>query len=127
MKRWQAVGDLRVEIEAVLSDPRGLEIQPAPATRAQPTWKVAALVLAGTIVGAAITGAGLWSLRPSSVPANIPRFPFVLPEDQTFTRTGRHLVAISPDGANLVYVADERLYLRRMGDMAARPIPVGRR
>jgi serine/threonine-protein kinase len=47
-KRWQAVGDLRVEIESVLADPRGVEIK-APALAQRPArWKVAALAARGT-------------------------------------------------------------------------------
>jgi len=122
-KRWQAVGDLRVEIETILADPRGIEVKALPLTRSQPRWKVAVLALACTIVGAAIAGGVMWGLRPASAPVKLTRFPLVLPEDQTFTRTGRHLLAISPDGASVAYVANNQLYLRRMGEMESRPIP----
>jgi serine/threonine-protein kinase len=122
-KRWQAVGDLRVEIESVLADPRGVEIKAPALAPPWARWKVAAAVLASAVIGAAIAGAAVWSLRPSAVPAKVTRFPFVLPEDQTFTRTGRHLLAISPDGMSVVYVANNQLYLRRMAEMEARPIP----
>src|SRR5205823_8247149 len=47
----------------------------------------------------------------------------VLPKDQSFTRTGRHIVVVSPDGANLVYVANQQLYLKHMAERAAKPIP----
>jgi len=33
------------------------------------------------------------------------------------------VIAISPDGANVVYVANQQLYLRRMSDTEAKPIP----
>lgn len=39
-----------------------------------------------------------------------------LPEGQAFTRTGRHVVALSPDGTSLVYGANQQLYLRKMGN-----------
>ena len=51
------------------------------------------------------------------------RFAFPLPEGQTFTNTGRNTVAISPDGARMVYVANSRLYLRSLSELDARPIP----
>ena len=35
----------------------------------------------------------------------------------------RNMVAISPDGRNIVYTANQQIYLRRIGDMEARPIP----
>ena len=39
-----------------------------------------------------------------------------------FTRPGRHVIALSPDGTSLVYVANEQLYLRKMGELTAVPI-----
>src|SRR5437867_7302388 len=46
----------------------------------------------------------------------------MIPEGQSFTTTGRHIIAISPDGKNIVYVANQQLYLRNLADMEARPI-----
>src|SRR4029079_7677458 len=43
-------------------------------------------------------------------------------DDQQFTNAGRPLLAISPDGTQVVYVANQRLYLRRMSDAEERPI-----
>jgi serine/threonine-protein kinase len=45
-KRWHAVGDVRVELEAIASDARGIEVSSSTATRVS-RKKVAALVLAG--------------------------------------------------------------------------------
>ena len=71
-------------------------------------------------------GAGLavWSLmRPGPrASAAVARFSIVLGPDQRFTAPGRHLVALSPDGLQFVYVADGRLYLRRLDQLQARPI-----
>src|SRR6185369_7269396 len=44
-------------------------------------------------------------------------------EGQVFTNTGRVVVAISPDGSQMVYVANQRLYRRAMSELEARPIP----
>jgi hypothetical protein len=49
----------------------------------------------------------------------ITRFPFTLPEGQQLTNLGRQVVAISPDGAQMVYAANRRLYLRSMWVHAA--------
>ena len=46
----------------------------------------------------------------------------MLSDSQQLTRTGRHNIAVSPDGQNIAYVADSQLYLRGMGDVEARPI-----
>jgi serine/threonine-protein kinase len=45
-----------------------------------------------------------------------------LADGQTFTNTGRQLVALSPDGSSLVYVANNRLFLRSMSTLEARAI-----
>ena len=48
---------------------------------------------------------------------------FPLGEGQNFSNAGRQAVAISPDGARMVYVANTRLYLRSMSELDARAIP----
>jgi serine/threonine-protein kinase len=57
----------------------------------------------------------------SSAPAF--RFSYVLPKDQAFTRSGRHILALSPDGSNLVFVSNQQLYRKPMSDLEAKPIP----
>ena len=47
----------------------------------------------------------------------------MLPAGQIFTGWVRPLVAVSPDGTQFVYVADQQLYLRNLDEMDARPIP----
>src|SRR5262245_44273284 len=47
---------------------------------------------------------------------------FKLPADQQFTNTGRQLLSISPDGAQMVYVANTQLYLMRIGQSQSTPI-----
>ena len=81
------------------------------------TW----LALTGAV--AIISGAAGWLLRmaPQSTRA-VTRFEFVLPADQTFTRIGRHVVTISPDGTRIAYVANQQLYLRPLDQLDARPI-----
>ena len=121
--RYGDISDARVDIQRVLADPDGVIVQPATevvhAQRQNLPW-IAAIVVA-TLVATMVT----WNLKPEppSEPKPVGRFPFVLPEDQAFTRTGRPLVAISPDGTQFVYVANQQLYLRNLEEMEARPIP----
>jgi Tol biopolymer transport system component len=120
-RRWHAAADVRMELEAILADPQGLTVRAEPAVRHQPLWR-RAIPFAATAAGAAaIAAAVAWNVRPApAVP--IARFTHVLPDDQLLTRTGRHNIAVSPDGRNIVYVADNQLYLRGIGDLEARPI-----
>jgi Tol biopolymer transport system component len=46
----------------------------------------------------------------------------VLPSGQTFSNPGRQVISISPDGTQIVYTANQRLWLRSMSDVEARPI-----
>jgi len=76
---------------------------------------------------AAATGvfaAGLaWWFKPAPpVQQVVTRFRHWLPDGQNFTRPGRHVLAISPDGTKIVYVANQQLYLRTMDQLEAQPI-----
>ena len=121
--RWQAVGDVRVEIESLLSHP--LEIVPVvPGTaEPRPLWKRAIPVVITALVVAAIAGVAAWNLKPSPPAGIVARFPMILPQDQLFTTITRNVVAISPDSTKLVYVANNQLYLRQLSEMEARPVP----
>src|SRR5690242_13054013 len=63
-----------------------------------------------------------WRLRPSAIPRTVVRFPVTLPDDQQITSLFYEVVAISPDGTQLVYAANGRLYVRSMTELEARPI-----
>ena len=121
-KRWHAVGDLRVELETIATAPHKV---PPAMTRAEPLtplWKRAVPVLVTALVVAGLTSAAWWYVRPSTPPLTVTRFPFTLPEGQNFTNTGRQIVDIAPDGSQMVYVANQRLYLRSLSEVEARPI-----
>ena len=120
-RRWHAAADVRMEIEAILADPRGLTAGREASAAHQPAWRRAIPLAATALVAAAIAAAVAWNLRPAPA-VSIARFSHVLPDDQQLTRTGRHNIALSPDGQNIVYVADNQLYLRGIGDLEARPI-----
>jgi serine/threonine-protein kinase len=113
--------DLRLDIEQVLQE----SVNPAPKPIElvkQPLWKRAIPAVVTGILMTAISGSLVWQMRPmSSVP--VIRFSYVLPKDQAFTRTGRHILALSPDGSNLVFVSNNQLYLKSMSDLEARPVP----
>jgi serine/threonine-protein kinase len=88
-----------------------------------PLWRRAVPFLATTVAAAALGAGVLWALRPVPAPAMVSRFTIPLPEGQVFTNTGRHLVAISPDGDRIVYVANGQLHLRSMASLEPVPIP----
>jgi len=97
---------------------------PAPVTLPRtPIWRRAIPFLVTATVAGVLVGGVSWSLRPSSTPLTVTRFPLTLAEGQEFTNDGRQVVAISPDGTRMVYVANQRLHLRSMSDLKAMPIP----
>jgi Tol biopolymer transport system component len=78
-------------------------------------WRTAAVLLA-LIAGVAGCNQGQQApLVPS-------RMDHVLPEGQEFAITDRLVVAVSPDGSAIVYVANQQLYLRAMDGLDAAPI-----
>jgi Tol biopolymer transport system component len=121
-ERWHAVADVRLEIVAIISDPRGLSFQSAPGYEPRPLWRRALPTVAAVILAVVATAAVVWYLQPST-PAALMRFTYVLPEDQRFTNLGRHVIAMSPDGSSIVYIANRQLYLRKLSETEARPIP----
>src|SRR5262245_49286410 len=86
----------------------------APMSRqmAPPWWIRLAPIAASAIAGAALAGAAVSEFRPHPASPVVTRLAFRVPDDQRFTNAGRHVVAVSPDGTRMAYVANLRLYLR---------------
>jgi len=122
-RRWHAVGDLRIEIEKLLSDPSSAVVLPQPVFKERPGWKRAITPAVAAVLAAIVTGLVIWGLKPALPVSSVIRFPLVLPADQVFTVSPLRVIAISRDGTKLAYAANNQLYLRQMSDMEARPIP----
>jgi len=122
-RRWQAVGDLRAEVEAVRAAPHSSLTVATVVAPPLPLWKRAIPVAAASLLTAAITSGVWWSFRPSPAPPPVTRFPFTLGEGQQFSFVNRQLIDISPDGTQIVYAVNRQLYLRSMSELEARAIP----
>jgi eukaryotic-like serine/threonine-protein kinase len=130
-KRYQDIGDVRIELEQILANPERLIAQPAAQVghgsrlRFLVPW-----VAATAIIAAIIGGVADWKLRKTEPPPVV-RFSDVLPENQILTvanrqnrnLASRHAIAISPDGSRLVYSTTGGLCLRSLDRMDARIIP----
>jgi serine/threonine-protein kinase len=118
-RRWQAVGDLRVELEAVAAAP-----QEQPSVSAAPSrswWRLALPVAAAALLaGAAGVGVG-WSLQPIPPPAPITRFPLPTSDLQS-TILVVPVIAISPDGTQVAYSSGPKLYTRPMASLDAKVV-----
>jgi eukaryotic-like serine/threonine-protein kinase len=117
--RWQAIGDVRAEIESILAAP---EVREAPAHGRRSPWLLAASLAA---VAAFAATAGAWialARRPVAIPT-VTRFQItMLPEQVPATNFNRSVVTISRDGSTLGMGGD-RIYLRPLSEAAARPVP----
>ncbi|MEO7134339.1 MAG: protein kinase, partial [Vicinamibacterales bacterium] len=124
-RRLRDIGEARIGLD----DPAALTIGDAEGVPAfappQPLWRRAIPVVLTAIVASALAGTAAWyvSLRRST-PVAVTRFSLTVPEGQPFSALGglRHLIAVSPDGAQLVYGAASRLYLRSMSQLDVKAI-----
>jgi eukaryotic-like serine/threonine-protein kinase len=122
-RRLRDIGEARIVLEDPAAtrpgDASGLTVLAPP----QPLWRRAMPVVLAAIAGAlAVVTAGYFSGRPSTL-GSVTRFSFNPPEGQVATGpASSHIIALSPDGTQLVYVANARLYLRSMSELDVRAI-----
>ncbi len=116
-QRLRDIGEARI----LLDDPRS--IAPAPHSARKISAAVPLLV---ALVLLALTAAGgiSWYVTRKAGRSGVSRFLISAPEDQTLNLPSvGSALTISPDGRHLVYVANDRLYLRPISEFSARPIP----
>ena len=117
--RYTGVGDARVDIRTVLADPSGVLVQPTGDVVQAAPRRILPWVLATFVLTAIVAIIATWILK-SAEPGLVTHFNHRLPEGQVFTNPVRSLVAVSPDGRKVVYVANQQLYLRNLdGDGSA--------
>jgi serine/threonine-protein kinase len=125
-RRLRDIGEARI----VLEDPGGDAVSSAsthltgvavPAAR-RPLWRRLLPIAATAVAVALVAGAAAWYLKPAPEPI-VTRFRFSLPTGVTLTTLARNFVTISPDGTQIVFVANNRLYARSMWEADAHPVP----
>ena len=100
-KRWQAIGDVRAELEFLSAAPRTTAI---PAVKGMPRhwWRRALPAAITGIVAASIAGSAVWVLKP--VPAGrVVQLSIPLPTGHTFTGPARQVLDVSPDGERILH------------------------
>jgi serine/threonine-protein kinase len=117
-QRWQAVGDLRAEIEAISAAPYEARVT-AGAVR-EPLWRRLALIGGpALILGAAIASAGTWFVMRSA-PPRVARLTITPPPSAALrvSATDRDL-AVSPDGAHVAYIGGtpNQLFIRALDQL----------
>ena len=121
-RRLQAIGEARVHIEDLMSGAGGSDPSAPVANARVPLWRRAMLVAAGAVLGAIVAAVAWLALRAPAPSPPVARFTLTLPEGQQMTDPQFRSVAISPDGSNIAYVANRRVYLRSLSDPTPRII-----
>ena len=75
----------------------------------------------GLLMGAMLAGVFAWNWN-AAPRQTVTRFEIALPESVRLTVGRGHAVTLSPDGTQLVYSANQQLYLRSMDYMGTTPI-----
>ena len=128
-KRWQAIGDVRHELDVIMRNPRRVP-DPVAIAAPPPLRRRAIPLVAGILIGAALAWGALrtFGIPPERV-ANSNETPVVTsimaaPDAVTAFTYG---LALSPDGQTLVYVArgadgTRRLWKRRLSESTSEPL-----
>jgi Tol biopolymer transport system component len=136
-QRYQHMDEIPVDLSNIKTRSSGTSrITPTavnvPKKKQQKQWlRAIPWIIAGTMTLAALFS--FWRSEPSVQPSvkrthiNLPETAPLDPIGSTPYRAGQPALAISPDGANLVYVAnidgETHLYLRPLNGFEAEPIP----
>ena len=111
-QRIRDIGDAQLAMDGAFETTGRTLSEPAVAPQLQVWQRPIPLALA-VLALIAITGLAVWSLiRPG--PQAVARFEIPLRAEETFTGLGRHAVAVSPDGLQIVHTTTAGLALRSL-------------
>jgi serine/threonine protein kinase/Tol biopolymer transport system component len=125
-RRLADAADLCLEIDDALAMPPS-EPWPAMTVTSSGESRRRALLWTMAVVVTMLAGIASWTLKPAP-PQHVSRLTITLPVGDRLAGLDLPVVALSPDGSRLVYVATralgvQQLYLRAMDNLDARPIP----
>jgi serine/threonine protein kinase len=112
-RRYSGISDVQYEIEQVLTDSSGILVPPISVPMESRSTTKTLLPWAIAFLGIIVAGVVVWNIRAPE-PHRVIRFDYELTEDQQFVNLWNPLLAVSPDGNQLVYSTSEGLYLRSM-------------
>src|SRR6266581_8053661 len=127
--RFRDIGDARIEIEEALDPSRAIPVIGAVLAEPRAARRRRAITWSLTVLAAASIGVALWSLlRAPALPTRpIVRLSVALPPSDRLALGLTPVVALSPDGSRLAYVANhsgaQQLYVRPIDHLEATAIP----
>jgi len=72
------------------------------------------------LLGALVAGLALFSLSPNEAAEDVARFVIPLPESIRSNLTTT--MALAPDGSRIAYISGDRIHVRELGELEARPL-----
>ncbi|MBI4480410.1 MAG: serine/threonine-protein kinase [Acidobacteria bacterium] len=124
-ERLRDAADLRIQI----ADARAAALAAPVGATARAPRRLLLLAGLACVVAAAVGGIAVWALRRAPAGSQqVSRSVIPLPADESLAGTRAPVVALSPDGTQLAYVAGggaaglPQIYLRSMDSAEARPI-----
>lgn len=129
-KRWQAIGDVRHELEMLAANPRQSAVAtPAGAlpqhTTPAPLWRRQLPIAAAVIITAAASAGIFIATRPAPIAPQVSRFVVPYGAEQVRTVTSRPALAMSPDGTRIAYSATRQIFVRALAEFDARLLTRG--
>src|SRR5262245_17848463 len=120
-RRWQAIGDVRAELETIATAPTssGSTSVAAP-SRFRQLASVAAVGVACGLLGLYAS-----TFLRSSFLLEATRLSLPLPDGQRRIGNIRHWLAISRDGKQIAFLTNDRLYVRTMSQFEPKLVTVG--
>src|SRR5262249_30281152 len=112
----QAIGDVRIEIEAITPNLRvSNELHPATPTR--PPWKRAISLILSAVFASAVTAVVVFKQGPRASEGTV-RFNFTIPEGVEYAAGGRGvpIITVAPDGSRTAFSTRRQLFIRDIAD-----------
>ncbi len=112
-QRLSSIGDARLELN------EHDDAMPAAAVLAVPRFRIDQRLAVAAVALAGVAAIAAWVLKPAPVtPRAAPaRFAIALPKDLPYSRTADRVIAISPDGLRVAYIAGAQLFVRALDQL----------
>ena len=117
-RRARDIGDVSLTLEGAFET----TVSQMPVSVAKPAWRRALSLASFVLLAVVLLTAGAWELSRATPPLLVARFSIALPEGKSLSQTTRQNLGISPDGTQIVYASDGRLFSRALGDFEARAL-----